>query len=75
MELVLTEMILNHANTRRREEMILTIERPMTTNSREPNITTITLLRLNTAYVLEPHTAVSPEDRVGKKKQLLIEVH
>jgi len=54
--------------------MILTIERPMTTNSREPNITRIILLRSNTAYVLEPHTAVSPEGRVGKtKKQLLIE--
>ena len=67
------EMTLNHANACGEEEMVLTIERPMTTNSREPNITRIILLRSNTAYVLEPHTAVSPEDRVCKtKKQLSI---
>ena len=41
------------------KEMILTIERPTITNAREPNMTRIILLRLNTAYALKPHTAVS----------------
>ena len=68
------EMILNHANAWGKEEMILTIERPTTTNSREPNMTRIILLRLNTAYALEPHTAIRREDRVVKmKKQISIE--
>jgi len=40
-------------------EMVLTIEWPTITNAREPNMTRIILLRLNTAYVLKPHTAVS----------------
>ena len=67
MELVLMEMILN--NARGKEKMLLTIERPTTTNSREPNMTRIILLRSNTAYALEPHTAVSFQGRVGKMKK------
>ena len=39
------------------ERMVLTIERPMTTNAREPNMRRIILLQLNTAYALKPHTA------------------
>jgi hypothetical protein len=69
MELVLMEMILNQANTWGKEEMMLTIERPMTTNSREPNMTRIILLRLNTAYALEPHTATRREDRMVEMKK------
>jgi len=69
MELVLMEMILNHVNTCGSEQMILTIERPTTANSREPNMTRIILLWLNTAYVLEPHMAVCWENIVGKMKK------
>jgi hypothetical protein len=52
-------------------ETILTNERPITTNSREPNMTRIILLRRNTAYALEPHTAIGT--RVGKiKKEVIV---
>ena len=51
--------------------IILTAERPITTNSRAPNITRIILLRWNTAYALKPHTAIGR--RVGEmKKQLSV---
>jgi len=69
MDLVLMEMILNHANTWRKEEMSLTIAKPVITNSREPNMTRITSIRLNTAYPLEPNTAIRREGRVVKTKK------
>ena len=55
------EMILKHPNACGKEEMILTIERPMTTNSREPNMARIILLRLNTAYALELRIVLESE--------------
>ena len=51
-----------------KEEAILTTERPRTINWRKPNKTRMTLFRLNTAYVLEPHTAIRREKRAGKNK-------
>jgi len=60
----------NHSNhVERNEERILTAERAMTTNSRETNNTRIILFRLNTAYALEPHTAIRREKRVSKVKK------
>jgi len=50
-----------------KEEIILTTARARTSNSREPNMTRITLLRLNTAYALEPQTAVLQER--GKQRR------
>ena len=55
----------------KKEETMLTTERARTINSREPNMTRMILLRLNTAYALEPHTATCKKER-GKwrSKQL-----
>ena len=50
-----------------KEETTVTKARATTNNPREPKIARIILLRLNTAYVLVPHTAISRKER--RKKQ------
>ena len=64
MHLALIDIEIKHC---RKEETIFTTARARATSSREPNRTRMVLLRLNTAYALEPHTATCKKER-GKSE-------